>query len=123
MLHRSLACTFGLAENFCLLKPLIGVSLPPVYILYRLPLICPHCASVPLIGFKNLPPNRHNFVILPLTGARFVILFLIGTCCVILLLIDTHFVILFLIGTRCVILLLIGTRVVIMLLIGAALSS
>ncbi len=41
------------------------------------------CASVPLIGtsFKNLPPNWHNFVILPLIGARFeiVTLFLIGT--------------------------------------------
>ncbi len=46
---------------------LIGhcVSLHVIYILYRLPLICPHCANVPLLGtsFNNLSPNRRYFVI------------------------------------------------------------
>jgi hypothetical protein len=64
------------------LAPIASLKIPAlVYILYSLPLICPHCANVPLSGiiFNKLPPNRRNFVILPLIVAHFAILFLIGT--------------------------------------------
>jgi hypothetical protein len=66
-----------------------SVSLPLVYILYMLPLICPHCANGPLIrpSLKNFSPNWRNFIILSLFSARFEILFMIGKRFVILLLI------------------------------------